>query len=154
MIQKFKNSLFVLVTLLTGALPVLVPASVYAAAGGGDNISGAICSGTKIAADSTTLTSSNDQSCATGADGASVDGLYGLAKNVVNIFSVIVGIIAVIMIIFGGFKYITSGGDSGNVSGAKNTLIYAIVGLIIVALAQFIVHFVLKTANSAANPGA
>ena len=76
---------------------------------------------------------------------ASVSGLYGLAAQVVNIFSIIVGIIAVIMIIYGGFKYITSGGDSGNVSGAKNTLIYAIVGLIIVALAQFIVRFVLNT---------
>jgi hypothetical protein len=52
------------------------------------------------------------------------------------------------MIIYGGFKYITSGGDSGNVSGAKNTLVYAIVGLIIVALAQFIVHYVLSTAAS------
>lgn len=61
----------------------------------------------------------------------------------VNILSVIVGIVAVIMIIYGGFKYITSGGDSGNVSTAKNTIIYAIIGLVIVALAQFIVHFVL-----------
>jgi hypothetical protein len=52
------------------------------------------------------------------------------------------------MIIWGGFKYITSGGDTGNVSGAKNTLIFAIVGLIIVALAQFVVHFVLNTATS------
>jgi hypothetical protein len=52
------------------------------------------------------------------------------------------------MIIIGGLKYITSGGESSNVSGAKNTIIYAIVGLIVVALAQFIVHFVLaNTAN-------
>jgi len=55
----------------------------------------------------------------------------------------------VIMIIVGGFRYITSGGESGNVSGAKNTLIYAIVGLVIVALAQIIVHYVLNTASSA-----
>ena len=66
-----------------------------------------------------------------------------VAADIVNVLSVIVGIIAVIMIIVGGFRYITSGGDSGNVSSAKNTLIYAIVGLVIVALAQFIVHFVL-----------
>jgi hypothetical protein len=48
------------------------------------------------------------------------------------------------MIIIGGFRYITSGGDSGSVSSAKNTVLYAIVGLIIVALAQVIVRFVLS----------
>lgn len=73
----------------------------------------------------------------------SADNLNTLIGNIVNIFSVIVGIVAVIMIIVGGFRYITSGGDSGNVTGAKNTILYAIVGLVIVALAQFIVRFVL-----------
>jgi TRAP-type C4-dicarboxylate transport system permease small subunit len=69
-------------------------------------------------------------------------------KRIINIFSVIVGVIAVIMIIIGGLKYITSGGESSNVSGAKNTIIYAIVGLVIVALAQFIVRFVLSNATA------
>jgi cytochrome bd-type quinol oxidase subunit 2 len=66
-----------------------------------------------------------------------------IITDIVNIFSVVVGIISVIMIIYGGFRYVTSGGDSGNVSNAKNTIIYAIIGLVIVALAQFIVQFVL-----------
>ena len=48
------------------------------------------------------------------------------------------------MIIYGGFRYVTSGGDSGHVSSAKNTIIYAIVGLVVVALAQFIVQYVLN----------
>jgi hypothetical protein len=52
------------------------------------------------------------------------------------------------MIIWGGFKYITSGGDSNNVSGAKNTIIYAIIGLVIVALAQLIVHFVISQSTA------
>lgn len=66
---------------------------------------------------------------------------------VINTFSIVVGIVAVIMIIVGGFKYITSSGDSNNIASAKNTIIFAIVGLIIVALAQAIVAFVLdKTA--------
>jgi hypothetical protein len=56
--------------------------------------------------------------------------------------------VAVIMIIYGGFRYITSGGDSNRVGSAKNTLIYAIIGLIIVALAQLIVHFVLSTTGN------
>ena len=70
-----------------------------------------------------------------------------LIRDIVNIVSIIVAIVAVIMIIIGGFKYITSGGDSGKVSSAKNTIIYAIVGLIVVALAQFIVKFVLSKAT-------
>lgn len=71
--------------------------------------------------------------------------LNGIITVFVNIFSVIVAIVAVIMIIWGGFKYITSGGDSGNITTAKNTIIYAIIGLVIVALAQVLVQFVLST---------
>jgi hypothetical protein len=53
------------------------------------------------------------------------------------------------MLIIGGFRYITSGGNSEGIGKAKNTIIYAIIGLIIVALAQIIVQFVLnKTANA------
>jgi hypothetical protein len=66
-----------------------------------------------------------------------------IIADIINIFSLIVGITAVIMIIIGGFRYITSGGDSNNVTGAKNTILYAIIGLVIVAMAQFIVRFVL-----------
>lgn len=64
--------------------------------------------------------------------------------TVINIFSLVVGVIAVIMIIIGGLKYITSAGDSGNVTSAKNTILYAVIGLVIVALAQVIVRFVLE----------
>jgi hypothetical protein len=71
------------------------------------------------------------------------EGVNKIVTDVINIFSIIVGIVSVIMIIYGGFRYVTSGGDSGNVSNAKNTIIYAIIGLVVVALAQFIVQFVL-----------
>jgi hypothetical protein len=65
-------------------------------------------------------------------------------KAVVNILSIIVGIAAVLMIIIGGFRYITSAGDANNIASAKNTVLYAIIGLVIVALAQAIVWFVLE----------
>lgn len=61
----------------------------------------------------------------------------------INILSLIAGVAAVIMLIVGGFRFITSSGDSNNVASARGTIIYALVGLVIVALAQFIVHFVL-----------
>lgn len=63
---------------------------------------------------------------------------------VINILSFIVGLAAVIVIIIAGLRYITSGGDSSSVSGAKNAIIYAVIGLVIVALAQVIVQFVLN----------
>lgn len=81
--------------------------------------------------------------CQPGQDAGGTERIQGIVTTIVNIFSVIVGIVAVIMIIWGGFKYITSGGDSGNITSAKNTIIYAIIGLVIVALAQFLVQFVL-----------
>jgi hypothetical protein len=77
-------------------------------------------------------------------------GINNIITNIVNIFSIIVGIVSVIMIIYGGFRYVTSGGDSGNVTSAKNTIIYAVVGLVVVALAQFIVQFVLDKVSTAA----
>jgi hypothetical protein len=69
--------------------------------------------------------------------------LDGIIATVINIMSMVVGVIAVIMIIIGGIKYVTSSGDSNNVNSAKNTILYAIVGLVVVALAQVIVRFVL-----------
>lgn len=66
---------------------------------------------------------------------------------ILTTMSIIIGIIAVIMIMVGGFKYITAGGDSGNITSAKHTIIYALIGLVVVALAQFIVQFVLDKAT-------
>lgn len=71
-----------------------------------------------------------------------------IVSQVINILSLGVGVVAVIMIILGGFRYITSGGDSGNVTSAKNTILYAVVGLVVVALAQVIVRFVIARATS------
>lgn len=70
---------------------------------------------------------------------------------VINMFSLVVGVVAVIMIIIAGFKYITSGGDSGNVTSAKNTILYAIIGLVVVALSQFIVKFILGRIATTVN---
>lgn len=82
-------------------------------------------------------------------DGSSSCGAAGILKandllsKVINILSLIAGVVAVIMIIIGGVRYITSQGESASTAAAKNTIIYAIVGLVIVALAQIIVRFVL-----------
>ncbi len=71
-------------------------------------------------------------------------GLTNIVKTVINILSLIVGLTAVIFIIVGGFKFVTSSGDAQKVASARNTIIYAVVGLAVAALAQFIVAFVLS----------
>ena len=73
--------------------------------------------------------------------------LNNIIKVFLNLFSVIIGIVAVVMVMVGGFKYITSGGDSGNLTSAKHTVMYALIGLVIVALAHFLVQFVLDKAK-------
>ena len=67
-----------------------------------------------------------------------------IIKDIVDILSIVVGAAAVIMVIIGGFRYVLSNGDSNNVQAAKNTILYALVGLVVVALAQVMVNFVLK----------
>lgn len=88
---------------------------------------------------------------AAGGSGCAASGggsIENVVRAAIDIFSVIIGIIGVVMIMVSGFKYITSSGDASNISSAKQTLVYAIVGLIIAVLAQVIARFVLtRTTN-------
>jgi Type IV secretion system pilin len=65
-------------------------------------------------------------------------------ERVINLVSAIAGALAVIMIIVAGFRYVTSAGNETSVASAKKTLLYAIIGLAIVALAQIIVRVVVE----------
>ena len=76
--------------------------------------------------------------------GKSIDGDGGLIKTVVNVLLWAVGILSVIMIIFSGFRYITSSGDASKTKSAQNTLIYSVVGLIVASMAWAIVNMVIK----------
>jgi hypothetical protein len=139
MLKRIRSYLIIAVTSLTLSAPVIIPAMPASAACG--NVGSAINSGIND-----TQGTGAAQACGTG--GSITSGISSLAAKIVKLFSIVVGVISVVMIIFAGFKYVTSGGESSNVSGAKNTLVYAIVGLIIVALAQLIVRYVLNTASS------
>ena len=70
-----------------------------------------------------------------------------IAKDVVNIMFFIVGIMAVIMIIWGGIRYVLSAGNSAALTSAKNTIVYAVIGLIVAILAYAIVNFVINTVS-------
>lgn len=87
---------------------------------------------------------------ATGGDCTGV-GVTNIVQTVVSILSYIIGAAAVVMIILAAFKYVTSAGDSNKISSAKSSLVYALVGLAIAALAQLLVHFVLQQSTNAAN---
>lgn len=141
MIQKIKSLMLFTLTALAIGVPVLAPVTASALC------SGKIQEGLQTGINGTTGSTTG----CTAVTGDGAGSITALAKKVVNIFSLIVGVVAVIFVIYGGFRYITSGGDSGNVGNAKNTLIYALVGLVIVALAQLIVRYVLTTAVAAGN---
>lgn len=66
-------------------------------------------------------------------------GTFGVISNIL-IF--LVGAIAVIMLIFGGLRYVTSTGDAARVKAAKDTILYGIIGVVVAILAFAIVNFV------------
>ena len=63
-------------------------------------------------------------------------------KNVISAFLVFAGIVAVIIVIISGYKFISSRGDQKKVQGAKTSLTYAILGLIVILLAFFIINII------------
>jgi hypothetical protein len=146
MIHKIKKATLHLGILLTLAVPTLAMPSAMAADTSvqSNNINPALKCGSNL--DLNSINASNgDLNCpASSRDVSGGPNLTGVVKKIINILSILVGAIAVIMIIFGGFRYVTSGGSDSSVSSAKNTILYAVIGLIIVALAQVIVHFVLN----------
>lgn len=67
----------------------------------------------------------------------------GFWNRILETFTFIIGAVAVLMIIIGGIRYTTSNGDQAQITGAKNTIIYAVVGLVVAVLSYGIVHFVI-----------
>jgi len=74
---------------------------------------------------------------------AGADNLPDVAKNVINVILYVLGILAVGFIIYGGVKYSMSAGDAAKVKSAKDTIMYAIIGLIVAILAFAIINFVI-----------
>lgn len=135
--KSFVPSLLALAVFLTSTF-ALVPKS-YALF---ENAKNEACQGA-------TLSDSTANQCDPTAQTKNVNSVL---RTSINLLSIVVGVIAIIAIIIGGLKFIMSQGDSAGVSSAKNTIIYAIIGLIIVAMAQFIVRFVLNRATTPPPP--
>lgn len=73
---------------------------------------------------------------------AKSDSINPLVQTIINTLLFAVGIIAVIMIIIGGIRYVSSNGDSSQITSAKNTIMYSVIGLIVSLMAFAIVSFV------------
>lgn len=78
-------------------------------------------------------------------------GSTGVITLIVNVLLFAVGAISVIMIMIGGLRYVISGGNSSAVTGAKNTIMYAIIGLIVAFLGYAIINFVLSVLTGGFN---
>lgn len=75
-------------------------------------------------------------------------GATGIFNTITNVLLFAVGAISVIMLIIGGIRYVVSGGDSTAVQSAKNTILYAVVGIVICLLAYAVVSFVISSFTS------
>ena len=77
--------------------------------------------------------------------------LATIIRNIINALLWFIGIIGVIMLIVGGIRYILSAGNSAQVTAAKNTILYALIGIVIAVLALVIVNFVIDLPTSGAG---
>ena len=84
--------------------------------------------------------SKDDLNLGTAPDGVSSADVAGI----LNAVYIIAGIVAIIAIIIGGLRYTVSNGDSSGIQAAKNTIMYAVAGLVVVIAAAAITDFVIK----------
>lgn len=77
--------------------------------------------------------------------GGGGQGLGAFLKQIINILLFIIGAISVIMIIIGGLRYVLSGGDANSIKAGKDSVLYAIIGLVVALMAYAIVNFVLDS---------
>lgn len=137
-----KKALRSIIATLTLLIAFMTPATL-----GAQSIADNVCRGILSTETGTFNKNATAASCSETGEAS----LANVAQRVINIFSIVVGSVSVIMIIIGGFRYIISGGDSTAVTAAKNTILYAIVGLIIVIFAQVIVRFVITNVTNVSN---
>ena len=112
-----------------------------------------------VAAAGTTDCTSTGVNVKTGSDCARGDNVRGslftgnnsLFRTVTNVLLFLIGAVSVIMLIIGGLRYVLSNGDSSQVTNAKNTILYAVIGIVVALLAYAIVNFVITSFANTSN---
>lgn len=105
----------------------------------------AVANAQSCTADSSNPLSSGSSCTKNASQPSDLTGDNGVFKTITNVLLFIIGAISVIMIIYGGIVYTTSGGNADRVRSAKNTILYAVVGLIVAILAFAVVNFVVSS---------
>ncbi len=80
--------------------------------------------------------------CQTG-QGDPVTGPNGVIRRVTNLFAVVAGVGAVIVLVLAGIRYITSSGDPSQISQSKQAIIFALVGLVVIFVSQSVINFII-----------
>jgi heme/copper-type cytochrome/quinol oxidase subunit 2 len=133
MTKHSKITVLCAVVALGLALHLSLGSEVFAASGVGNLVTGGAATGNNAAATNQTVQS--------------------LIPTIVNTFLFIVGLLYVIMLVYGGIQYTTSAGDQSKVTKAKQTVTYSIVGLVVSILAFAIVSFVVDNIGSGGGSG-
>jgi hypothetical protein len=107
---------------------------------------GAACDGANL--------SDTPTGCDSASSTANANKVNDILKTVLTILSLVVAIISVFMIIIGGIRFVTSQGDGSSTAAARNTIIYAVIGLVVAAIAQALVQFVVGRAATPPAPAA
>ena len=123
------SKLRTLLASLMFAVTVFVPVSAYAASGSSGEACGAVA-----------IASPDGKTC----DDPAGPSIQKVVVTAIRLISIVAGVIAVIMLIVGGFMFITSEGDGTKAANARKTIIYAVVGIVVVVFAQVLVKFVFK----------
>lgn len=75
---------------------------------------------------------------------AGTDDATSMVEIIINTMLFVLGMVAVIMIVVGGIRYVTSNGDAGRIKAAKETIMYSVAGLVVAILSFAIVNFVVR----------
>ena len=137
-LKAFTTKFAVLALLAAGATGLLAAPPAFAA----DCTSGGV-----------NVTSGKDCAKGTGVQENLFSGSDSLFKTVTNVLLFLIGAVSVIMLIVGGLRYVLSNGDSSAVTSAKNTILYAVIGIIVALLAYAIVNFVVSSFTASGNGG-
>ena len=84
---------------------------------------------------------------------ADLFGSNGIFKTITNVLLFVIGAISVIMLIIGGIRYTVSNGDTAAVTSAKNTILYAVIGIVVAILAYALVNFVITSFSADSTAG-
>lgn len=128
MIKKLLVLIFAIFVLNIASVPNIASAAENSACAGTLTSTSALCTDSKAASDPTATNP--------------ISGPDGVIVKVSRIVAIAAGAVAIIILLIASIQYITSNGDSNNIKKARETILYCLIGLVVIALAQTIVQYI------------